>query len=142
MPNWRSVLITGALLMLAACAGHHRSAPEAAPAPPPPVVDEAPVETAPSVVAPGVSVTPPPAPQVARRPGDVVVPGQAPIPVPSGDNRTVEQRRQDTARWDRCVMASQSAAEDPTRPELETPEERCRRMLSMANRNAPPTNRR
>jgi hypothetical protein len=54
----------------------------------------------------------------------------------------VAERREDIETWDRCVLAVQQTYQaDPTEPELETPEDVCRRQLGMTNRFAVPTSR-
>lgn len=113
----------------------------------------APPESAPQaqpsapVAAPNVSVpTPQPQPQASTRAGgnDIVVPGQREQQVqpPAGDPRSMAQRMEDVRAWDRCVTEVQAAFEtDPMRPQLETPEEYCRRSLGMASRLAVPESR-
>ena len=94
------------------------------------------------VVAPGVAAPPPDRPP-ATTPDDLVVPGATQLPPPDGDPRTVAQRREDIARWDRCVMRAQGVAEgDPMRPQLETPEEICRETLGQSSRTSVPASRR
>jgi hypothetical protein len=141
MANWRICAAAAAFLLSACALGPPNSTrPEdAAPAPPPPAAQtEAPVETAREVAAPGVAIPPPP-PAPQRNAGDVVVPGRTQLPPPSGDTRTTAQRREDIARWDRCVMRAQSASEgDAMSPQLETPEDLCRQTLGQADRLSPP----
>lgn len=121
-------------------------APEAAPAPqtaePAPQAQPSPPVAAPDVNAPA----PQPPPQSSTRAGgnDIVVPGQREQQVqpPAGDPRSTAQRTEDVRAWDRCVTEAQSAFEsDPMRPQLETPEEYCRRNLGMASRLAVPESR-
>jgi hypothetical protein len=109
---------------------------------PPPAA--APVQTQrPVVAAPNVAAPPPPRP-VAERDGDIVVPGvvERQVPAPNGDPRSVAERTADIRAWDRCVTRVQSSYEsDPTRPQLDTPEDVCSQSLGMANRNAVPDSR-
>lgn len=107
-------------------------------------------ETAPSVAAPQVAVPTTPAPQQRQQStrsgggNDIVVPGQREQQVqpPAGDPRSMSQRMEDVRAWDRCVMEVQSAFEsDPMRPQLDTPEDYCRRSLGMASRLAVPESR-
>lgn len=124
-------------------------APEAAPAPQTaePAAPAPQAQPSPPVAAPDVSVsTPAPQPQSSARAGgnDIVVPGQREQQVqpPAGDPRSTAQRMEDVRAWDRCVMEAQSAFEsDPMRPQLNTPEEYCRRNLGMASRLAVPESR-
>ena len=145
--NGRMAAITA--LVLAGCA----SAPpadDAARAPPPPVyrgTDAAPAPSGP-VAAPGVSVTPAPAPAAAhRRAGgddDIVVPAQREqqVPPPNGDPRTASERMADIRSWDQCVMQLQNASDgDPLRPQLDAPEATCGRQLGMSDRTAVPASR-
>ena len=81
----------------------------------------------------------PPAPAGA---GDIVVPGERPGPTPPADPRTTRERMRDIRAWDRCVMRAQHAtADDPMRPELETPEDICRERLGMSDRLSVPISR-
>lgn len=140
-----------ALLVLAGCAGLTPAGRSADPVPPPPAAgQQAPAEPAPSgemapVAAPNVSVAPAPAPQPPRDPNEVTVPGQLErqVPPPQGDPRSTLERMEDIRAWDQCVTEVQSAAEsDPLRPQLDSPEEYCRRTLGMASRLAVPDSRR
>ena len=147
--------------LLAGCGGFQsagRNARDAAPPPPAasapaqaPAYTPAPAQTpappAPSVAAPNVSA-PQPSPAPRRESasgGDIVVPGQVErqVPAPDGDPRSVAERAADIRAWDRCVMQVQGAAGgDPTRVQLDSPEEVCRGELGMSNRNAVPNSRR
>lgn len=149
-----------AVVLLAACGSVQsagRNAREAAPAPPPPVATQAPAPRQaappPSAAAPGVTVAQPAQPaQSAPEPtqrsgggGDIVVPGQVErqVPAPAGDPRSTAERMADIRAWDRCVMQVQGRGDgDPTRPQLDTPEELCRSELGMASRTAVPASRR
>lgn len=116
-----------------------------APAPTPQTAPPAPAPS-PSVAAPNVSVAPPaPAPARNDASGDIVVPGQTErqVPAPAGDPRSTAERMADIRAWDRCVMRIQGAGgDDPTRPQLDTPEEVCRGELGMSSRTAVPNSRR
>lgn len=138
-------MIAVSALALAACA----SPPAAERAPPPPVATQQPVAPAPApaggpVAAPNVSVpTPQPAPADDRG-GDITVPGQVEQQVrpPRGDPRTAAQRMEDIRNWDTCVMEVQGRAEgDPTRPQLDQPEDYCSQALGQASRTAVPARR-
>lgn len=99
--------------------------------------------TAPQVAA-NVAAPPPPRPSPARDDDEIVVPGviDRQIPPPNGDPRTASERMSDINAWDRCVTRVQASFEsDPTRPQLDTPEEACSRSLGMANREAVPDSR-
>lgn len=116
-------------------------------APPPQARAAAPAPQA-SVAAPQVAAPPPP-PQERQRTqasnGDLVVPGevQRQVQPPQGDPRTVAERMADIRAWDRCVMEVQAQGEsDPTRPQLDMPEDLCAGQLGMANRLAVPHSRR
>ena len=157
----RWMAAAAALALLGACSSFEpagRNARESA-APPPPVVTAAPApqqsaplpvaasEPEPGVAAPDVSVAPPaPAPQrQSQTGGDIVVPGQVErqVQAPDGDPRSNAERMADIRAWDRCVMRIQGAGgDDPTRPQLDTPEEVCRGELGMASRTAVPNSRR
>lgn len=130
---------------------------ETAPAPTPaPVQQAAPAQTA--APAPQAEPVPPPQPEpepAAAPPArsaaasggsgaDIVVPGQTETQArpPGGDPRSIAERREDIRAWDRCVMRAQGTLEsDPTRPQLESAEEVCRRSLGMADRRAVPESR-
>ncbi|WP_395647126.1 hypothetical protein [Terricaulis sp.] len=124
-----------------------QSAPQQVAALPPPQQQTAPPRTTPppqpEVAAQGVSA--PPLPRVRQRPSDeVVVPGvqERQVPPPAGDPRSVSQRMEDINAWDRCVTRMQASFEsNPTRPQLETPEEVCSESLGMASRTAVPDSR-
>jgi hypothetical protein len=142
-----------ALALMAACGSVQpagRNSAREAPPPPPPIEEPAPTPAAPtpSVAAPGVSVaTPAPQPQPAPQGGGggIVVPGQVErqVPVPDGDPRSAAERMADIRAWDRCVMQVQGqGAADPTRPQLDMPEDVCRNELGMNNRTAVPNRRR
>ena len=74
--------------------------------------------------------------------GDIVVEGERPGPTPPADPRTTRERMRDIRAWDRCVMRAQHAtADDPMRPELETPEDICRERLGMSDRLSVPISR-
>jgi len=149
-----------ALALLSACSSFEpagRNARDGA-APPPPPSSSAPAPqqaaqqpSAPGVAAPNVSVAPPvtqaqPQPSQQRAGGgDIVVPGQVErqVQAPDGDPRSTAERMADIRAWDRCVMRIQGAGgDDPTRPQLDTPEEVCRGELGMASRTAVPASRR
>lgn len=154
-----------ALMALAACAGMEpagrnsgrqpepvpaaASAPRvSAPQTPPPsatLPPPTPQMSAPPVAAPSVSVAPPPPPPAPSRDSDADVTVQAParqVEAPRGDPRSVSERREDIQNWDHCVLAvQQTYASDPTEPELETPEDVCRRQLGQASRTAVPAAR-
>lgn len=135
----RSIWGPAIALIVVACASGVEEAPTAAlPPPAPSAVDQPPPVAAPNVVAPGVSAPapqPPPPP-----PGDIVVPGQVERNLPvTGDPRPTSVRMEHIRAWDDCVMRAQSMGEDdPTRPQLEQPEDLCRRQLGMAGRTAVP----
>ena len=139
MRIWTGLSAAVLAFALAACASDDAATPSAAaPAPPPPIASAAPATG--NVAAPGVSVAPPaPAPP----PGDIVVPSGREVPIsPNADTRTVSERMADIRSWDQCVTRVQSAGDtDPTRPQLESPEELCRRSLGMTNREAVPASR-
>ncbi len=141
MRVWTGLSAVVLAFALAACASDEAAAPSAgaAPAPPPPVASAS--DSGGSVAAPGVSVAPPtPAPP----PGDIVVPSGREVPVsPNADTRTVAERMADIRSWDQCVMRAQSVGDsDPTRVQMESPEDLCRRSLGMSNRLAVPASRR
>lgn len=99
---------------------------------------------APPVAAANVAAPPPPRVAPPQDDGEVVVPGvvQRQVPPPNGDPRSVAERAADIRSWDRCVTRVQSAGEsDPTRPQLDSPEEVCSRSLGMASRTAVPDSR-
>ena len=123
-------------------------APAAAPAslPPPqqtPAPSQATTLTLPSgAAAPNVAA--PPAPPRPSGNEEVIVPGttQRQVPTPPGDPRSVSERMADIRSWDSCVMRAQGAGSgDPMRPQLESPEEICRRTLGMHGRTAVPDSR-
>jgi len=150
-----------ALAALAACAGlqpagrsamshsappppqQTQAAPAAEPAPPPAATSAAaPTPPPGAVTVPGVAVTPPP-PRTTDE-NEIVVPGvQAQqVQPPHGDPRTQSERMADIRAWDHCVTRMQDqGARDPMRPDLEAPEDYCRRALHMADRLAVPDNR-
>ncbi len=134
-------IIAVAALVAGACAAQTQGAS----APPPPEAEaSADASEAPAldVAAPGVEAPAEPAP-VRASDEDITVPGTAPLPPPGGDPRTVAERREDRQRWDQCVSRAQNrAADDPTRPQLDTPEELCRQSLGMSERDAVPVGRR
>lgn len=161
------IVAIAALAALASCAGIEPAGRNAsrAPAPPPESpaavtaapapaqpapqpVQAAPPAAAPSVAAPAVTAPatqPGPAPRSAGGGNDIVVRGaqERQIQPPQGDNRSTIQRNEDIRAWDQCVTQVQSAYEsDPLRPQLDTPEEYCRRSLGMADRLAVPDSRR
>jgi hypothetical protein len=145
MANWRYAAAAAALV-LAGCMGgapnQTRPGDGAVSAAPPAQAPAPAPAPAPSVAAPGVEAPPPPAP-IPRNDADVVVPGRTQLPPPEGDPRTVAERRADVARWDRCVSQAQNAAEDnPMRPQLDSPEDQCRKALDMSGRFAVPASRR
>ncbi|MES1200479.1 MAG: hypothetical protein ABUS57_03410 [Pseudomonadota bacterium] len=73
---------------------------------------------------------------------EIIVPGTRQIRPPHGDPRTQTERMADIRAWDRCVMRVHNLGEsDPTKPQLEDPEDYCRRALGMSNRTAVPDNR-
>ena len=142
-----------AFLMLVGCAGVESVGRGAERAPPPP--QAAAPEIAPPAAVPGTDLPPVaaanvPAPEatVPPRPrgdNEIIVPGQVErqVPAPQGDPRSMSQRMEDVRAWDRCVTEVQSAFEsDPMRPQLDTPEEYCRRSLGMADRLSVPASRR
>lgn len=141
------LLICGAVFAfaLSACASNDAPAPTTpAPLPRPPVTENATPATpsGPSVAAPGVTL---PAERSPARDDDISVPGstERPVVAPEGDPRTESERIRDIRRWDECVMRAQGAGEgDPTRPQLNSPEELCSRSLGMASRRAVPESRR
>lgn len=112
------------------------------PAPPPPT-NTAPPTAAPPVAAPNVSVAAPPPPPRRDDDADIVVPGvrEQQVPEPA-DPRSNGERMEDIRAWDTCVMRVQGLAEDPTRPQLDTPEDVCRRSLGMSSRTGVPDSRR
>ena len=97
----------------------------------------------PSVAAPNVVAPAAPRRRVSGTDDDIVVPGtqRQQVPAPA-DPRTTQQRMADIRSWDNCVLRLQGRAEDPNEPQLDSPEEACRRSLGMANRNAVPASRR
>jgi hypothetical protein len=99
--------------------------------------------TGPAVAAPNVSVPVAPAP-APQRGGDITVPGQVEqqVPPPRGDPRTAAQRMEDIRNWDTCVMEIQRQSEsDPTRPQLDSPEDYCAHALGQTERLAVPASR-
>jgi len=118
--------------------------PQAAPVPRPAAA------AAPAPAPPQTAGAEPEPTQVAQRDEDddgdtIVVPGQreTQVPPPGGDPRSVGERAEDVRAWDRCITASQDAFDgDPMRPQLDTPEDYCRRSLGMASRSAMPESRR
>lgn len=125
-------------------------APLAAPPPartasvaPPPA--PAPALTAPPVAASQVAAPPPSRPtRTSTDDSTIVVPGQRETQVrpPNGDPRSNAERMEDIRAWDQCITASQAAFEsDPMSPQLDTPEDYCRRSLGMANRTSMPISR-
>lgn len=125
-------------------------APQAQTLPPP---QRAPAETAlpppaqtnaPQIAAANVAAPPPPRTSPARDDDEIVVPGviDRQVPPPNGDPRTASERMSDINAWDHCVTRLQASFEsDPTRPQLDTPEEACSRSLGMSNREAVPDSR-
>jgi len=124
----------------------------ATPAPPPPAISNTAPPPAMSSAAPPL----PPQPSVASnvsvatptpRPadnGEVVVSGVLPrqVPPPSGDPRSTQERMADIRAWDSCVLHLQArSTSDPMRPQLEEPEDICRRQLGMVSRTAVPDSR-
>ncbi len=138
---------TAALLLgltLAACASAEQPLSEPASAPPPAAVSIPAQATAPgtSVAAPDVVPPPAPRPRVSND-EDVVIAGRQRQQVPApADPRTTQQRMADIRSWDTCVLRLQGRAESATEPQMDSPEEVCRRTLGMANRNAVPISRR
>jgi hypothetical protein len=57
---------------------------------------------------------------------EVVVTGARPIPVPGGEGLIRLEQRQRHQAESRCIVAAQGAS-DPTRPQLDTPEDICLR---------------
>ncbi len=119
-----------------------------------PRVEVAPTRSNPSTPAP--QATPVPAPPIvatsparaaspARDDDEIVVPGTAverQIAPPNGDPRNAIERMEDIRAWDQCVTHVQSAYErNPTRPQLDSPEEYCARSLGMPSRTAVPESR-
>lgn len=97
------------------------------------------------VAAPDVSVETPAPPAPRSGDDDIVVRGQQDIQVqpPRGDPRSNLERREDVQAWDQCVTRAQAMGErDPTRPQLDSPEDICSRTLGMAGREAVPDFRR
>jgi hypothetical protein len=154
MANSRNLALL-AFVVLAGCAGMESAgrnanealppppistpAPRIAPAPPP---QAAPAPT-PSVAAPNVQA--PPAPAAPRQASgeEVIVPGQRErqIAPPNGDPRTATERQADIHAWDVCVTRVQGRS-DPMEPQLDSPEDVCRRSLGMGSRTAVPDSRR
>ncbi len=139
-------LLMSAALLLASCAGNGGT--ETVASAPPPTQAAAPIapppSAQPSAAATGIQLPPEPAPP-APRDGDIVVRGgrETPVQSPNADPRTPDERMADIHRWDQCVMRLQASAEDnPTRPQLTSPEELCARRLGMASRDAVPDARR
>src|SRR5262245_42697829 len=132
----------GALLLglaLGACITGERpewrpgNTPRAQPASaPPPAAQSEPAPAPAPVAAPPVAASNVAAPAAPgpRASGDeeVVVSGaqQRQVPAPA-DPRTTEQRMADIRAWDQCVMRLQGRAENATEPQLDSPEEVCRR---------------
>lgn len=126
----------------------------AAPAPaplaaPPPARTESVAPPTPAL-APPVAASQVPAPPPSRPTrtttddSTIVVPGQRETQVrpPNGDPRSNAERMEDIRAWDQCITASQAAFEsDPMSPQLDTPEDYCRRSLGMANRTSMPISR-
>ncbi len=89
-----------------------------------------------------------PAPPPDRRTSsneEVVVPGtqERQVTPPPGDPRSVSERAADIRSWDACVLRAQAhTSSDPMKPQLDSPEELCRRTLGMRNRTAVPDSRR
>lgn len=97
----------------------------------------------PEIAAQGVSAPPAPRPRAPAN-DDIVVPGvqERQVPPPAGDPRSVAERMQDINAWDRCVSRVQAAFEtDPTRPQLNSPEDVCSQSLGMASRTSVPDSR-
>ncbi|MFO1018383.1 MAG: hypothetical protein U1E03_12345 [Hyphomonadaceae bacterium] len=105
----------------------------------------APALTAPPVAASQVAAPPPSRPtRTSTDDSTIVVPGQREQQVrpPNGDPRSNAERMEDIRAWDQCITASQAAFEsDPMSPQLDTPEDYCRRSLGMANRTSMPISR-
>jgi hypothetical protein len=154
----RVLAIVAVAVVLTGCAGfqpagRNAERSEAPAALPPPAAHNAvnppaenpppPTLPAPSVAAPSVSASaPPPPPSNDNSDVTVVAPTERQVPPPSGDPRSVAERREDIQRWDHCVMQVQSSADsDPMRPTLDTPEDVCSRQLGQANRTAVPESR-
>ena len=120
-------------------------APVTAPASVAPAPAPAPTLTAPPVAASQVAAPPPSRPtRTSTDDSTIVVPGQRETQVrpPNGDPRSNAERMEDIRAWDQCITASQAAFEsDPMSPQLDTPEDYCRRSLGMANRTAMPISR-
>jgi len=110
-------------------------APTPAPAP----------SAAPAVAASQVAAPPPSRPtRTSTDDSTIVVPGQRETQVrpPNGDPRSNAERMEDIRAWDQCITASQAAFDsDPMSPQLDTPEDYCRRSLGMANRTSMPISR-
>lgn len=117
----------------------------ALPAPAPTATPQTlPPPNTPPVAASDVAAPPPPRTAPQQDDGEIVVPGvvQRQVPPPNGDPRSVAERAADIRAWDRCVTRVQSAGDgDPTRPQLDTPEEVCSHSLGMASRTAVPDSR-
>lgn len=143
--------VLAAVIALAGCAGVESAGRNARGDLPPPPPETAAAED-PAAPAPPMQAAPPPPAQTAgARPagedeeGAIVVPGQreVQVPPPDGDPRSVAERMEDVRAWDQCITTSQAAFErDPMRPQLDSPEEVCSRMLGMASRTAVPASRR
>jgi hypothetical protein len=147
----REILLLAALGACAASPAGRGALSQSAPEREPEIVAQPspPQETAPRQVEAEADQTPVPLPEATRpsRSGEdeVVVPGQTQrrIPPPDGDPRSLAERREDVRAWDECVMDAQSAFDDdPLGPQLQSPEERCRRALGMSGRGAIPNSRR
>jgi hypothetical protein len=79
--------------------------------------------------------------------GDVVtVPApERPKPAPPPDARSVDERREDRAAWDRCILKAQAREQAATGANPvgnASPEEICAKALGMARREAIPESRR
>jgi hypothetical protein len=151
----RRITALAALTLLAACASPwvpNEPLPPTTRAPPPPVIQQQQAPTPAPQPPPQAQPQPPaasgvtvaPAPRRAPPSGDIVVPGQVERQVPTPeDPRSDAQRMSDIRSWDQCVMRVQGNAEgDPMRPQLDTPEDVCRRSLGMSSRLAVPDSRR
>ncbi len=145
----RYLAAAAALAALTGCAGMQpagRNAAERAPPPPSPAAVAALPSAAPAPQvqpAPVQAATSAQPEQATPATGDeqVIVPGQREQQVrpPNGDPRSVAQRREDVRNWDSCVLEAQADREnDPTRPDLTSPEDYCSRSLGMADRSAVP----
>lgn len=139
--NMARAMILAAALALSACAS---AADEPAIVAPPAAASEPQAMSAPAPNAAASNVTTPaPSPTTGSNDEEVVVPGQVTRQLPTpADPRTTTQRMADIRAWDDCVLRLQGRAEDPTRPQLDPPEEICRRTLGMSERTAVPNSRR